>query len=105
MKNWNAQHKRPALECPDKTEIYLIITIYLLYAYREKRENARPAMPHFFLDVLRAFLWCQKPVWCCWHQNEGCTGSVQDDGTLGQDGNYKYIYYTSTLSATSGERE
>ena len=47
-KDWNAQCENSIYSSLDRTEIYFIGSIYLLYVYIRKIEGVEPAMPIFW---------------------------------------------------------
>ena len=58
IKQWGTQHEHMVFSSLEQAGMYLVCTYYLLYLYRMKKGDIKPAMPQllFCVHPVRAFL-------------------------------------------------
>ena len=92
-KDRNAQRENLIYSSPDRTGIYFIGSIYLVYVYIRKIEGVEPATPIFFQGYWarsRFGAGCARRA--SWHENASCTSSTRHSWILGEARNDIYMY-------------
>ena len=76
-KDWNAQRKNSIYLSLDRTEIYFIGSIYLLYMYIRKIEGVEPTTPSFFQGYCGHSCFGAGHMCCAsWHKSMSCMSST-----------------------------